>query len=123
MAAGDEAALGALYDRWQGAVHALAMHVLNDADEAEEVVEETFWQAWRQAGRYAGERGAVGSWVTMMGRSRALDRLRARTRLRAAHEAAGRAEPDHARVAPADPLREVETDEMRLAVRRALDGI
>src|SRR4051812_13212593 len=55
MAAGDERALGELYDRWHATVFALAVQVLGDADEAEEVAEETFWQAWRQSGRYAGE--------------------------------------------------------------------
>jgi len=124
MAGGDERALAALYDRWQGTVFSLAVHVLGDADEAEEVVEETFWQAWRQSARYAGERGAVGSWLTIIARSRALDRLRARTRLRNAHESSALADPlarDEA--VSTDPLRELELDETRVAVRRALDAI
>src|SRR4051812_19704019 len=66
MATGDERALAALYDRWHTTVFSLALHVLGCADEAEEIVEETFWQAWRQSGRYAGERGAVGSWLTII---------------------------------------------------------
>ncbi|HET7461320.1 MAG TPA: sigma-70 family RNA polymerase sigma factor [Longimicrobium sp.] len=124
MAGGDERALAALYDRWQGTVFALAVHVLGDADEAEEVVEETFWQAWRQSARYAGERGAVGSWLTIIARSRALDRLRARTRLRNAHESSALADPlAHDEGSFTDPLRELELDEARVAVRRALDAI
>src|SRR3712207_3734404 len=50
--AGDERALGALYDRWSAAVYALALHIVRDAAEAEDVVEEVFWQSWRQAARY-----------------------------------------------------------------------
>ena len=80
MADGDEAALGALYDQWSERVHTLALWILKDADEAEDVVEETFWQLWRTAGRYDGKRAAGSTWVMMIARSRALDRLRSRRR-------------------------------------------
>jgi RNA polymerase sigma-70 factor (ECF subfamily) len=80
MANGDEQALAALYDRWVPMVHTLAYHLLGDADEAEDAVEETFWQAWRQAARYEASRGAVSTWLSTIARSRALDRLRARRR-------------------------------------------
>ena len=80
MAAGDEAALGALYDLWSGRVHALALWILKDADDAEDVVEETFWQIWRTANRYQGGRSAGSTWIMMIARSRALDRVRARKR-------------------------------------------
>ena len=80
MAAGDEQALGALYDRWIVSVHTIAFHLLGDEDEAEDAVEETFWQAWRQAGRFDASRGAVSTWLSTIARSRALDRLRARRR-------------------------------------------
>ena len=80
MAAGDEQALGALYDRFVTGVHTLVFHLLGDADEAEDAVEETFWQAWRQAARYEAARGAVSTWLSTIARSRALDRQRARRR-------------------------------------------
>jgi RNA polymerase sigma-70 factor (ECF subfamily) len=80
MARGDEAALGALYDLWSERVHTLALWILKDADEAEDVVEETFWQAWRTADRYQGGRSAGSTWIMMIARSRALDRLRTRKR-------------------------------------------
>jgi RNA polymerase sigma-70 factor, ECF subfamily len=80
MADGDEAALGALYDLWSERVHALALWILKDADDAEDVVEETFWQIWRTAGGYQGQRSAGSTWIMMIARSRALDRLRARKR-------------------------------------------
>ena len=80
MADGDEAALGALYDLWSERVHALALWILKDADDAEDVVEETFWQIWRTADGYQGQRSAGSTWIMMIARSRALDRLRARKR-------------------------------------------
>jgi RNA polymerase sigma-70 factor, ECF subfamily len=80
MAGGEEAALGALYDLWSGRVHTLAFWILKDADDAEDVVEETFWQIWRTADKYHGGRSATSTWIMMIARSRALDRLRARKR-------------------------------------------
>lgn len=80
MADGDESGLAALYDRWVERIHTVAYWILNDADEAEDVVEETFWQAWRTAVRYDGARSAGSTWLVMIARSRALDRLRAQRR-------------------------------------------
>ncbi len=80
MADGDESALAALYDGWAERVHTLAFWILKDPDEAEDVVEETFWQAWSTARRYDSKRGAGSTWLMMIARSRALDRLRARRR-------------------------------------------
>jgi RNA polymerase sigma-70 factor (ECF subfamily) len=82
MAAGDEQALSAFYGRWFPIVNALITRMLRSADDVEDVVEETFWQAWRQANRFAADRGSVQTWVLTIARSRALDRLRAARRLR-----------------------------------------
>jgi RNA polymerase sigma-70 factor, ECF subfamily len=78
----DETALGALYDRWVRSLYSLVLHLLRDPDEAEDVVEETFWQAWRKAGSYEPSKGAVSTWLLTIGRRKALDRLRARKRSR-----------------------------------------
>lgn len=82
MAQGDEQSLGVLYDRWQGAVRALALRIVGDGAEAEDVVEDVFWQAWRQADRFDAARGSVATWVLTLARSRALDRLRTIKRMR-----------------------------------------
>ena len=82
MAGGSEPALATLYDRWHGVVSALADRILADADEADDVVEETFWQAWRNAARYDPSRGSVQTWLLTIARTRSLDRLRARRRRR-----------------------------------------
>src|SRR6476469_3734481 len=80
MCDADETALVALYHRWMRSLYSLVFHLLKDPDEAEDVVEETFWQAWRKASSYEPSRGAVSTWLLTIGRRKALDRLRARKR-------------------------------------------
>jgi RNA polymerase sigma-70 factor (ECF subfamily) len=82
MQRGDEQALSAFYARWFPVVSALISRILKSADDVEDVVEETFWQAWRQANRFSPDRGSVQTWVLTIARSRALDRFRATRRLR-----------------------------------------
>ncbi len=82
MGASEEHALGILYNRWAPLVYSLVIHLLEDSGEAEDVVEETFWQAWRQASRYDRSRGAVSTWLITIARSRALDRARGRRRMK-----------------------------------------
>lgn len=82
MASGDERALGTLYDRWHALVHGAIVRILSQPDDVDDVVEEVFWQAWRQAGRYEASRAAVQTWLLTIARSRALDRARALARRR-----------------------------------------
>lgn len=96
IAGRDQVALGELYDRYGGLVLALAGRVLGGTSEAEEVVQETFIQVWNQARSYDPNRSSVSTWLVLLGRSRAIDRLRSRR----AGERAGQAHylqsPTHA---------------------------
>lgn len=116
IADADETALAAFYDRWVQPVYSLVVAILKDADEAEDVVEEAFWQVWQRAASYDASRGTVRTWLLTIGRSRALDRLRSRNRRR---EDAVDAITDLRDPAP-DPLLDAEGTERREIVRRAL---
>lgn len=76
MVARDEVALGQLYEALIGRVYGLALRITRNVQTAEEVAEDTFWQAWRQAPRFDAGRGAAAAWVMTIARSRALDALR-----------------------------------------------
>jgi RNA polymerase sigma-70 factor (ECF subfamily) len=93
---GDERALGTLYDRHAGPLHALAYRITAERADAEEVVLETFCQAWREAARFEAARGSVAAWLTMLCRSRALDLVRARGRRARLADRAAAADPEAA---------------------------
>ncbi len=121
MAAGDESALGLLYDRWSPLLHSVARRIVTDPDDAEEVVEEAFWQAWRQAGRYEAGRGGVSTWLTMIVRSRALDRVRARGRIREERWAElPEPSPGESESVPVAPDASAEQDEQRRLIAAAV---
>ena len=127
LQARDERALGEFYDRWYPVVNGVLTRMLRASDDVEDVLEETFWQVWRQADRYMPERASVQTWLLTIARSRALDRLRAARRLREESLDAGPREdgssavPEASQTSPAnDPLLDAEQAERRTLVVAAL---
>jgi len=78
MSERDPDALALVYDRHIRSVFGLAVRIMQDQDDAEEIVQGVFSQAWAQAARYDATRGPVAAWLLMMARTRAIDALRAK---------------------------------------------
>ena len=76
IAARDEAALAQLYDRYRVILFGLLMRILNNREEAEDVLQEVFLQVWRKAEDFDEERGRPFTWLVTLARSRGIDRLR-----------------------------------------------
>jgi len=121
MARGDRDALADVYDRHARLLYSLALRIVRQAADAEDVLQEVFAQVWRHAARYDVGRGTVIGWLVTLTRSRALDRLR-RGRVRpqaAADEALAREVPDSS---PGVDLALV-SEERAAAVRSALEAL
>lgn len=78
VASGNEAALEALFHRHGDSVLTLARHMLQNREEAEEVVQDTFMRLYRHADAYRPERAALRTWLYAIARNLCLSRLRAR---------------------------------------------
>ena len=76
IAAKDETALGSLYDCYRVILFGLLMRILNNREEAEDVLQEVFLQVWRKAADFDQTRGRPFTWLVTLARSRGIDRLR-----------------------------------------------
>lgn len=75
---GDLDALEGLYGRHGTMAYSIAMRMTGDAGTAEDVVQEAFLGAWRNAARYSAERGSVRTWLLAIVHHRAIDAMRRR---------------------------------------------
>jgi len=71
----DVAAYEILYDRHMQAVYSLILRIVRQPTRAEELLQETFWQVWRNATDFRSE-GAAIAWILRIARNRSLDDLR-----------------------------------------------
>lgn len=75
-ASGDHDAFAAFYDATCSFVYSLALRILGNQADAEEVTLDVYVQVWRNPARFDEHRGGITAWLSMMARSRALDRCR-----------------------------------------------
>lgn len=80
IAAGDVVAVGLLYDRHSATLFPIALRILRDRTEAEDVVHDSFIAVSERAAQYAPERGAVIAWLVTLVRNLSIDRTRRRER-------------------------------------------
>ena len=129
---GDGRAVAALYDRYNRLVFSLALRMLNnDREGAEELVQEAFLRAWRQAGTYQPSLGRLSNWLLGITRNLAVDELRRRgARPRRANAPVTNdgeevEDPLAQIAAPSDedPAEQFQASTQREAIRHALDAL
>jgi RNA polymerase sigma-70 factor (ECF subfamily) len=76
--AGDEDALATLHDRYASVVYSVALRVLGETTQAEDILQDIFIQLWRNPQRFDSSRGSLGAWLAVIARHRAIDQLRRR---------------------------------------------
>jgi RNA polymerase sigma-70 factor, ECF subfamily len=76
VAEGDQQAFAEVYDATSRTVFGIVLRVLRDRAQAEEVTQEVYVDAWRQAKRFDGERGSATSWLNTIAHRKAVDRVR-----------------------------------------------
>src|SRR6188474_1559538 len=129
MAKGDRSALAALYDRHSGILLGLAMRIVRDRREAEDLLHDVFLEAWRSAKDFDPKRGRVRTWLAIRMRSRALDLQKSARVSRNAGDAGldllvdegETTSPDHGRVRSA--LAELGPDQRRVLELAYFEGL
>jgi RNA polymerase sigma-70 factor (ECF subfamily) len=75
---GDQDAMARFFRRYASMVYSVAVRVLKDSGDAEDVVQEIFVQVWKNPGAFVSGRGSLGGWLMVVARNRAIDMLRRR---------------------------------------------
>jgi RNA polymerase sigma-70 factor (ECF subfamily) len=80
VAEGSRTAFATLYERFSKPLYSLALKILANETEAQDLLQEVFLSVWNKASTYRVERGSAFSWVVAQVRNRAIDRIRSRRR-------------------------------------------
>lgn len=75
---GSQDAMASFFDRYSKIVYSVALRVLKDTGEAEDVMQEIFVQVWQNPAAFVSGRGSLGGWLVVVARNRAIDKLRRR---------------------------------------------
>lgn len=120
IAAQDREALAEFYDQTAAVLCSVAVRILGDPHEAEEVVQDVFVQIWNKAATFDGALGAPFHWALGITRYRSIDRLRARQRRARVLEEATEESDNHPAASPPQSdfaLSEEELVNVRSAVK------
>jgi RNA polymerase sigma-70 factor (ECF subfamily) len=75
---GDQSAMAEVFDRYSRAVYSVALRILKDTGHAEDVMQDIFFQVWRNSDSFVPGRGSLGAWLVVVARNRSIDLLRRR---------------------------------------------
>ncbi|MFC6880637.1 MULTISPECIES: sigma-70 family RNA polymerase sigma factor [Actinomadura] len=118
VARGDQDAFGQVYDLLSGPVYGLALRVVRDPAQAEEIAQDVLVELWRKASHYHPERGSATSWALTVAHRRAVDRVRSSQAGRDREERTAAPAPAYDQVAE-----EVGTRLEHQQVRRCMRGL
>jgi RNA polymerase sigma-70 factor, ECF subfamily len=129
MAGGDRDALARLYARHAGVLLGLAIRIVRERKEAEDLLHDVFLEAWRCAKDFDPKRGRARTWLAIRMRSRCLDHQKSARVSRNAGDAglevvpdeSEKTTPDHGRVRAA--LAELGADQRRVVELAYFDGL
>lgn len=76
LAVGEQDALNELYQRTSAKLFGVCLRILNDREEAEDVLQDVYLTVWRRADRFDSERASPITWLATIARNRSIDRLR-----------------------------------------------
>jgi RNA polymerase sigma-70 factor (ECF subfamily) len=75
---GDQDAMAVIFKRYGGAVFSVALRILRDPSQAEDITQEILFQLWRSSEAFVHGRGSLGAWLVVVARNRSIDALRRR---------------------------------------------
>ena len=117
IVARDEMALAHLYDRYARMLTSMLHRILRDTQAAEEILQDVFYQLWCTAGRFDASRGSLPGWLLVIGRNRAISRLRRH------NPAAGEELLENTAVLPITLESEIAQEQLLNRVKAVLEGL